>query len=79
MANGPEKVIEAARDLGIPSSDGEDFGIPRASVDLQPILGIPLGTAQVSPINMANGYATIAAGGQRADVHVIEKVDDRRG
>ncbi len=80
MENGPSKVLRAARDLGIPSSDGsDDFGIPSSTVDLEPVLGIPLGTAQVSPINMANAYATIAAGGQRADVHVIEEVQSRSG
>ena len=41
--------------------------------------GIALGSATIAPINMANAYATIANGGQRADVHVIDKVVDRNG
>ena len=38
-----------------------------------------LGNATVSPINMANAYATIAGGGERSTVHVIEKVVDASG
>jgi len=37
------------------------------------------GKARVSAINMANTYATIANGGQRADVHVIDKVESSDG
>ncbi|MBI2244070.1 MAG: penicillin-binding protein, partial [Nocardioides sp.] len=35
--------------------------------------------ARISPINMANAYATIANGGERADVHVIDKIVSRKG
>ena len=52
---------------------------PRQQPGLEPIAGIALGSATVSPINMANAYATIANGGRRADVHVIDKVVDRNG
>ena len=40
---------------------------------------IALGGANVSPINMANAYATIADGGYRHDAHVVKKVRDRAG
>lgn len=40
---------------------------------------LTLGNSRISPINMANSYATIANGGERADVHVITKVVDRNG
>ncbi len=75
MDNGPQKVIAMANSLGIPGNEAGRFGIPRASRDLVPTVGVALGTAVVSPINLANGYASLAAGGRRADVHVIEKVE----
>ena len=80
MPDGPEKILETAKALGIPpasrpSSTPASRNRPRPRADA----GITLGTATVSPINMANAYATIANGGERADVHVIEKVVDRNG
>ena len=81
MTDGPEKIIKAANDLGIPPAKAtkKTTGIPRSSPGLEPITGVSLGNATVSPINMANAYATIAAGGERSTVHVIEKVVDASG
>lgn len=79
MPNGPQKVIAAAEAMGIPGNEAGDFGIPDHSIDLQPIVGVPLGTVQVSPINLANAYATIANGGVRQPVHVIERVEEANG
>ena len=79
MEDGPQKIIDAANDLGIPGNEGGNFGIPTKSIDLVPEIGVPLGTVQVSPINMANAYASLANAGRRSDVHVIEKVVDRFG
>ncbi len=79
MPDGPQRVIDMANALGVPGNEPEEWGIPRNSVDFQPNVGVTLGTAQVSPINMANAYATIANLGRRADVHVVNKVTDRDG
>ncbi len=81
MKEGPEKIIATAEAMGIPANapEGSDFGIPRASIDIQPVAGVALGSGQVSPINMANAYATIANGGEAAPVHVIERVVERSG
>lgn len=79
MDNGPAAVIKMAEALGIPGNEPGSFGIPRKSIDLQENVGVTLGTAQVSPINMANAYATIANGGERAPVHVISKVVSKDG
>ena len=46
---------------------------------MQENVGVTLGTAQVSPINMANAYATLANGGVRNEVHVVQKVVDQNG
>jgi membrane peptidoglycan carboxypeptidase len=79
MQLGPEKIIETAAAMGIPGNRAGRFGIPRASVDLQPVTGVALGSAQVSPINMANAYATIANQGEAAGVHVVQRVVERSG
>ena len=55
-------------------------GASRArSIDFQENVGVTLGTAQVSPINMANAYATLANDGVRNEVHVVQKVVDKNG
>ena len=82
IPDGPDKILKTANQLGIPPADRDpDFpGIPESSgEDLEADSRITLGKARLSPINMANAYATIAAEGQRADVHVIEKVKNSAG
>jgi membrane peptidoglycan carboxypeptidase len=82
MTDGPQQIYDMARALGIPGNEPSKQypGIPDRSVDFMPDdTLITLGKGRVSPINMANAYATIAAGGARADVHVVEKVVDRNG
>ncbi|MGZ8719391.1 MAG: transglycosylase domain-containing protein [Aeromicrobium sp.] len=66
---GANKVLDAA----------EEAGIPTSVIDkISPVLVTPLGYAPVSPLDMANGYATIAAGGKKADWYIIEKVTDKQ-
>ncbi len=60
---GPDKVVEAARELGI---DSKLNGFPSEILG-----GLERG---VSPLEMANAYATIASGGQRNRVRSITKV-----
>ncbi|WP_457208778.1 transglycosylase domain-containing protein, partial [Nocardioides sp. P5_C9_2] len=82
MSDGPQQIYDMARALGIPGNEpAKQYpGIPNRSVDfLSDDTLITLGKGRVSPINMANAYASIANGGERADVHVVEKVVDRNG
>ncbi len=81
MDDGPEKIIKTAESMGIPGPKERRRGpgIPTSSPGLKPETGVALGSAGVSPINMANGYATIAANGVAAPVYVISKVTDRDG
>ncbi|WP_344149037.1 transglycosylase domain-containing protein [Nocardioides koreensis] len=81
IPDGPDKILETANDLGIPKWDKKASGYNHLdnSPGLEPVTGIALGSATVAPINMANAYATIANGGQRADVHVIDKVVNKSG
>ncbi|MGZ4453023.1 MAG: transglycosylase domain-containing protein [Nocardioides sp.] len=83
IPNGPKKIYDNALKMGLTPNgkpNPDHPGIPSTTTDLLPDDSlITLGKARVSPINMANTYATIAAGGKRADVHVINKVTDQNG
>ncbi|MFT4265114.1 MAG: transglycosylase domain-containing protein, partial [Nocardioides sp.] len=82
IPKGSEKIYDTATKMGLaPQEADQDLpGIPSTTPDLDPSDAlITLGKAQVSPINLANAYATIAAGGKRSDVHVVTKVVDRNG
>ena len=76
MDNGPDKILSMANKMGIPPAKPDPHypGMPNSTRDLEPDALITLGKARISAINMANTYATIANGGQRADVHVIDQV-----
>ena len=58
---GPQKIIGTAKDLGISSP-------------LAPVPSIALGTQNVSVMEMAGAYSTLARGGLRYDPRVITKV-----
>jgi penicillin-binding protein 1A len=68
LENGPEAIVDVARRLGIT----EDFG-PR------PHPSVVLGTQEVSPLEMATAYATIANEGRRVELTVISKVVSDEG
>lgn len=65
-AVGPENVVEMAHRLGIRS-------------ELDPVMSVTLGSEEVTTLEMAGAYATIANGGVRHDTVVIEQVLDRNG
>jgi membrane peptidoglycan carboxypeptidase len=82
IPDGPTKVMQMMNAMGIPRAPGKgkhDYGFPTSTAGLQPFAGIALGSATVSPINMASGYATIANGGRFAAPYIIEKVEDDDG
>jgi membrane peptidoglycan carboxypeptidase len=81
IPDGPQKILETANKVGVPPAKAAKKypGIPDHSIDLEADALITLGKARISPINMANAYATIANGGERADVHVIDKIVDKKG
>ena len=61
IPDGPEKILETANALGIPPAKPSKKypGIPKVSRDLSSDDAlITLGRARISPINMANAYAT---------------------
>jgi len=68
MNNGAAAVIKAANDAGAPSGAGWEANNR-----------IALGAAEVSPLNMANAYASLADSGKRKETHFVAKVLDRNG
>jgi membrane peptidoglycan carboxypeptidase len=81
MEDGPEKIVAMANAMGIPPADAgrRGPGFPSTSPGLTPNIGVALGSGTVSPINMANGYATIANGGVAMRPYIIEKVVNAEG
>ena len=71
MEDGPAKVAKAAEDVGI---DGSVF-----TEGQKASLTIPLGTAEVSPLDAARGLATLVNGGKRSNTHIVAEVQDAQG
>nr|MCW2727024.1 penicillin-binding protein [Aeromicrobium sp.] len=69
-AVGAQKVLDAANDAGIPKTLTDSW---------TKVANVSLGTNPVPPVDMANAYATIAAGGKRADWYVVDSVQDYQG
>ncbi|MFC5676631.1 transglycosylase domain-containing protein [Aeromicrobium endophyticum] len=69
-AQGADKVLKAANDAGIPKSVTDTW---------EKTANISLGANQVAPVDLANAYATLAAGGKRADWYMVQKVTDFQG
>jgi penicillin-binding protein 1A len=63
LENGPSAVIDVAKRLGVTA----DFGP-------HPHPSVVLGTQEVSPLDMATSYATIANGGRKLEPTTITKV-----
>src|SRR5215218_1521904 len=68
LKNGPEKIADVARRCGISA------GLPE-----HPKPSIVLGAYEVSPLDMASAYATIANGGRRIEPSAISKVVSNEG
>ena len=68
LDNGPAAIIDVAKRLGVTA----DFGP-------HPHPSVVLGTQEVSPLDMATAYATIANEGQRVEPTVISRVVANEG
>src|SRR3954449_984705 len=64
---GPDKVADAAYDAGIPKS-----------VKLSEVPVITLGVDDVSPLDQASAYATIAAQGVHAEPYLVARVETQQ-
>ncbi|MGI8675611.1 MAG: transglycosylase domain-containing protein [Nocardioidaceae bacterium] len=72
MKEGPDRIVEAAKDAGVPDAVMDAWGDPPAVVT-------PLGYERVPTVDMADAYATIAAKGEQADWFAVEKVSGPDG
>jgi penicillin-binding protein 1A len=71
--------IRLLQDLGIDSTLSyiERFGFERK--DLPPNLSLALGTASLTPMEIAEGWSTFANGGYKVEPYLIERIEDRNG
>ncbi len=63
---GPEQVVQFAKGMGIES-------------ELEPVLSLALGTSEVSLLELATAYSTLANLGTRNDPVMILRIEDRHG
>lgn len=63
---GVSKVIEVCRRLGINSP-------------MRPVISLPLGAGDMTPLEMANAYATFASNGWYTDPTIVVQITDSRG
>jgi len=63
---GIDKVVDMAKRLGVRSP-------------LDPVPSLPLGTSEVTPVDMASAYGTFANDGMRNEPYYIERIEDRDG
>jgi len=63
---GPEKVVDVAHRMGVTNP-------------LEPFLSITLGAQDVTPLQMASAYATLAADGEYHAPYVVDRIEDRDG
>ncbi|WP_273845212.1 transglycosylase domain-containing protein [Rubrobacter calidifluminis] len=68
LKDGPEKVVEVAREAGVEADYGRNPGP-----------SVVLGTKETSPLEMAQGYATIANEGRRLKPRAIVRVMREEG
>ncbi len=64
---GNDKVTEVANRLGVDTTD------------MQPVLSLPLGSKEITPIQMAGAYAAFANDGVYNRPWYIERIEDRDG
>ncbi|MFZ3155415.1 penicillin-binding protein 1A [Pseudomonas sp.] len=71
--------IRLLQDLGIASTLSyiERFGFEKK--DLPPNLSLALGTASLTPMEIAEGWSVFASGGYKTEPYLIERIEDRTG
>ncbi|HOV80618.1 MAG TPA: penicillin-binding transpeptidase domain-containing protein [Bacillota bacterium] len=47
--------------------------------DIKPVLSLPLGTSEITPLEMARAFDVLANGGVRVRPYYIRKVSDKTG
>ncbi|TQN28688.1 membrane peptidoglycan carboxypeptidase [Haloactinospora alba] len=67
-------VIKMAEKLGVHRADGQSFDNPQT----QGNNSFTLGSEEVSPLTVANAYATFASGGTRCEPQAISSITDQQ-
>src|SRR5207244_4229723 len=83
---GPAKVVESARRMGNPGpawlpgrSGCKQTASDHCPTQLEALPSIALGSEEVTPLEMASAYATLAAGGTYRQPKLVSKVTDGAG
>ncbi|MDA2809312.1 transglycosylase domain-containing protein [Nocardiopsis sp. RSe5-2] len=67
-------VIEMAENLGVKRADGQSFDNPHTQANNSFVLG----SEEVSPLRVANAYATFASGGTYCEPQAITSIEDKQ-
>ena len=73
------ETVEVARKLGVKYADGSDLGDVRDGGVTAEVASFTLGSTEISPLTLANAYATVSAHGVYCKPRVIERIVDRHG
>jgi membrane peptidoglycan carboxypeptidase len=73
------ETVEAARKLGVKYADGYDLSEVKPNGQTAEVASFTLGSTEISPLTLANAYATVAAHGVYCKPRVITKIVDRDG
>ena len=73
------ETVEAARKLGVKYADGYDLNEVKPDGQTAEVASFTLGSTEISPLTLANAYATVAAHGVYCKPRVITKIVDRDG
>ncbi|HWD73085.1 MAG TPA: PBP1A family penicillin-binding protein [Actinomycetota bacterium] len=83
---GPAKVVDAAQRMGIPGpawlpgrSGCKQTASDHCPTQLEALPSIALGSEEVTPLEMASAYATLAAGGTYRQPKLVSRVTDGAG
>ena len=73
------QTVDAARRMGVVTGSGADLGEVQSGGITGEVASFTLGSTPVSPLTLANAYATIAAHGVYCEPRVISRIVDRNG
>ncbi len=73
------ETVEMARKLGVKYADGSDLGEVRPGGITAEVASFTLGSTEISPLTLANAYATVSAHGVYCTPRVITRIEDRNG
>jgi penicillin-binding protein 1A len=71
---GPDKVVDVAHRMGVGNATDHSSPTP-----LTPDLALTLGTSDVTPLDMASAYATLATDGEHHEPYFIDRIEDKDG